>query len=177
MFEYHTKMYEVLETKPSLKQMLHQKFHMGGCQKCDFSLEGTVEEVARSKGIDPHLFLETLNDHENHTPEVLEIDSQSLKCMLDDPLQNCILLDVRQEWEYEIAHIPSSHLLQSLTNREEFLEFLKGCTQKIITICHHGVRSYQAAQFLQEQGIQRVYSLKGGIDAYAATIDSTIMRY
>jgi len=48
---------------------------------------------------------------------------------------------------------------------------------EIITYCHHGVRSLHAAAFLYQNGLQNVKSLAGGIDLWAAEIDSTLSRY
>ncbi|VEI47096.1 rhodanese-related sulfur transferase [Actinobacillus equuli] len=36
----------------------------------------------------------------------------------------------------------------------------------MIVICYHGVSSRNTAQFLVEQGFERVYSVKGGFDGW-----------
>eukprot|EP01031_Cornospumella_fuschlensis_P033898 gene33898-41015_t len=47
-----------------------------------------------------------------------------------------------------------------------------------ICICHHGVRSLRVARFLTEQaGFLDVYSVQGGIDAYALDVDPSIGTY
>ena len=48
---------------------------------------------------------------------------------------------------------------------------------RIITVCHHGVRSLSVANWLRNQGFEHAQSLAGGIDAYAARVDPTIPRY
>jgi rhodanese-related sulfurtransferase len=46
-----------------------------------------------------------------------------------------------------------------------------------VLICHHGVRSQQACQFLQHSGFNHLYNLQGGIDAWSVACDSTVPRY
>jgi monothiol glutaredoxin len=47
----------------------------------------------------------------------------------------------------------------------------------IAFICHHGVSSRAAAERFAAHGFTQVYSVDGGIDAWAAEIDSSIPRY
>lgn len=44
-------------------------------------------------------------------------------------------------------------------------------------LCHHGHRSQQAAHSFQQQGFQHVYSVSGGIHAWACEVDSRIPQY
>jgi len=43
--------------------------------------------------------------------------------------------------------------------------------------CHKGGRSQQAAEYFLGQGYTNVYNLMGGIDAWAATVDTSLDRY
>ncbi len=47
----------------------------------------------------------------------------------------------------------------------------------IACLCHHGGRSMQVAQFLQNQGFSRVANIAGGIHAWTDEIDNTIPQY
>jgi rhodanese-related sulfurtransferase len=86
-----------------------------------------------------------------------------------------ILLDVREQWEYDLAKLSGSMLIplgtlpQSLTklNRDS----------EIVAICHHGMRSADATNFLLQQGFANVKNLVGGIDAWSAQVDGTVPRY
>jgi rhodanese-related sulfurtransferase len=49
--------------------------------------------------------------------------------------------------------------------------------QEIVLICHHGMRSMQAANFLTQVGFKDVSNLVGGIDAWSINIDSSVVRY
>jgi adenylyltransferase/sulfurtransferase len=88
---------------------------------------------------------------------------------------NFILLDVREQWEYDLAHIPDSILipLSSLPARLSELD----STDEVITLCHHGVRSASAQSILINAGFLDVKNMTGGIDAYSTTADATIPRY
>lgn len=86
-----------------------------------------------------------------------------------------VLLDVREPVEHAICKLPNSRLipLGQLPDRVNELD----SAQDIIMYCHHGVRSLQATQFLREAGFKRVWSMKGGIEAWSERIDSAVPRY
>ncbi len=75
-----------------------------------------------------------------------------------------LILDVRQPWEYEAAHIPGGQLLPlpELANNYQKLEPEK----PTIVYCAIGGRSRVAAQMLSGLGFIEVYNLAGGIKAY-----------
>lgn len=85
------------------------------------------------------------------------------------------LLDVREAWELEIAsidgalHIPLGQLLTRVAELDTALP--------VAVLCHSGMRSGQAAQFLDKQGFKRVYNVSGGIDRWATDVDPAIARY
>ena len=87
---------------------------------------------------------------------------------------NIAMLDVRESWEYEIAHLASSRLipLGQLTKRVSELN----ADQPLVVICHHGVRSLQACYWLERNGFE-VINLIGGIDQWAQTVDPTMPLY
>lgn len=85
-----------------------------------------------------------------------------------------LLLDVREDWERQVAAIPESvHIpLGELPGRLAELP-----ETGIIVYCHHGGRSLQAALWLEQQGFDDVANLDGGIDAWSRSIDDSIPRY
>jgi molybdopterin/thiamine biosynthesis adenylyltransferase/rhodanese-related sulfurtransferase len=102
-----------------------------------------------------------------------EISPQSLKERLDKG-DKLLILDVRDPEEYAIANIGG--VLIPLSELEQrFAEVDK--SQEIVVICHHGVRSRHAAQFLAAQGYPNVSNLQGGIDRWSFQIDPKIPRY
>lgn len=84
------------------------------------------------------------------------------------------LVDVRAGWEHELVALPGDTLipLHTLGARAHELDR----SGRIVVYCHHGVRSYMAAVALREAGFEAL-SLAGGIDLWAAEIDSSIKRY
>ena len=173
MFTLETKMSSVLKKYPYIKKALHQKFHVGGCAKCDFEEEDSISEVAIKKGVEPNEFLNFILGEEG---EKLEITPLEFKKLLELP-DSCtpVIVDVRQKWEFDLVHLPNSVLLESYKAIEDFLALYRDRT--LVTLCHHGVRSLHAAYFFKEQGIKNVYSLQGGIDQYAQEIDTTLQKY
>jgi rhodanese-related sulfurtransferase len=103
-----------------------------------------------------------------------EISVSDLAALLDQQA-DVFLLDVRGADEFAYAvikgavHIPLDMLIECM------LEIPRG--RPIITICHHGVRSAQAADFLRQNGYDRVRSLRGGVDAWAQQVDPAMPRY
>ena len=85
------------------------------------------------------------------------------------------LVDVRTQHEYEIARIEGCPLVDEALAKEIVDTWPK--ETPIVTICHHGVRSLDAAVFLRHQGFNQTRSMRGGIDLWSTTIDSSIPRY
>jgi rhodanese-related sulfurtransferase len=85
------------------------------------------------------------------------------------------LLDVREPHEFQYAHIVNSVLipLNQIPTRLGELD----PQQEIVVICHHGMRSQQAANYLVQSGFKDVSNLTGGIDAWSCTCDSSVRRY
>lgn len=87
------------------------------------------------------------------------------------------LLDVRQPWENETAALPNSVLipLHELPARATEIDTAPGML--LVAYCHHGIRSLQAAAFLERLGFTNVASLAGGIDAWSREMDPNLPRY
>lgn len=85
--------------------------------------------------------------------------------------KNIIVLDVREEWEKhhgQIAH--------SISYNEENLKKLSK-ENGVLVYCHFGVHSFNIAANLLSLGLQKIYVLKGGIDAWSKQIDPSIAVY
>jgi len=107
-------------------------------------------------------------------PEKHEISPRTLKDKLESD-QHILLLDVREPNEYEIAHLEGATLIP-LNDLPQNADQLDRQTE-IVTYCHHGMRSLQAAAFLYQNGFDNVKSLAGGIDRWAVEIDPALSRY
>jgi adenylyltransferase/sulfurtransferase len=47
----------------------------------------------------------------------------------------------------------------------------------LVTYCHHGMRSWHAALYLESVGLAPVLSLAGGVDAWSREVDPSLPRY
>lgn len=105
---------------------------------------------------------------------VEELSCEQLKQWMDQQV-DAILVDVRTEEERRFARIdPSIHL----TSAEEVEQLLKQPPDRpIVFYCHHGIRSYSAAQWFVDHGRPKAYNLTGGIDAWSQRIDPTVPLY
>lgn len=102
------------------------------------------------------------------------ITPKELKTRLDKG-EKLVLLDVREQWEHNLAKIEGSILIP-LGTLPRSLEKLDPQTE-IIAYCHHGMRSADATGFLLQQGFSNVKNLTGGIDAWSLQVDAFIPRY
>lgn len=86
-----------------------------------------------------------------------------------------VLLDVREHAELEICalpgvtHVPLGELAVRLPELDPDAE--------TVCICHHGIRSANAAVALAELGFERLWNLSGGMDRWARDVDPTMARY
>jgi rhodanese-related sulfurtransferase len=103
--------------------------------------------------------------------QITPLDLDRMLRQSDPPL----ILDVRRADEFATASIEGALNIALDDLPYSLDEVPKG--RAIVTLCHHGVRSARAAQFLQEQGYTQVSSLEGGIDAWALQVDKTVPRY
>ena len=85
------------------------------------------------------------------------------------------LLDVREPWEDALCHFPGTVLIPmgELPGRINELN----PDSETVVICHHGVRSYHAARYLESLGFGDVINLSGGVAAWANEVDPAMPRY
>jgi adenylyltransferase/sulfurtransferase len=104
----------------------------------------------------------------------LEVSPKALKELIDDG-REMVVLDVREPFEYEIAHINDAKLipLAQLAGRVNELD----TARPIVVYCHTGQRSAQAVRFLNGLGFKKAKNLKGGIKAWGNEVDPTIQMY
>jgi len=103
-------------------------------------------------------------------PSSGDITPAELLVRLDDVL----LLDVREPWEFAIASLPGA-VLVPLGTLDAAVAGLP-TDRPVVVYCHHGIRSANARDTLLAHGINAA-SLTGGIDAWSREIDPEIPRY
>ena len=104
---------------------------------------------------------------------IKQITASELKTKLQG--KEFLLLDVREPNEFDYAHIADSLSipLNQIPARLRELDM----EREIVLICHHGMRSMQAANFLSQVGFNKLSNLVGGIDAWSLECDSSVARY
>ena len=97
--------------------------------------------------------------------------------------ESFVWLDVREPDELrtvsidneQVVNVPMSVLAKQQTDALPSAAQAKDA--EIVVFCHHGTRSAQVVAWLRGQGWNNVVNMEGGIDNWAAQIDSSIGRY
>jgi rhodanese-related sulfurtransferase len=104
------------------------------------------------------------------------LSPSELKAWLDDPARpRPLLLDVREGWEFERCHIEGATLVPMSTLQMRLGEL--DPQRETVVICHHGVRSFHVARFLEQSGFARIVNLSGGVAAWAKDVDRSMPTY
>lgn len=85
------------------------------------------------------------------------------------------LIDVREPSEFELATVEGAELLPM----SRFPEWAPSLSpdERIVVMCHHGIRSANICMFLVRNGFTDVSNLAGGIDAWSVEVDAGVPRY
>ena len=86
-----------------------------------------------------------------------------------------ILIDVRENWEYNFVSIKDSVHIPISEIQNKMLDFDED--QTIAFICHHGVRSRMVAIYFEQNDFKNIINLRGGIDSWAKTVDKKMPIY
>ena len=113
---------------------------------------------------------------------VPEIDVYELARKLKSD-ESFVLLDVREASELDYAMIVDSRLKVVPLSRlaqlgiEALPDEIQEKEKEVLVLCHHGVRSAQATQWLLDRGWTKVFSVRGGIADYAVQVDASVGKY
>ena len=105
---------------------------------------------------------------------VREVSVEELKARRDRG-ENPLVIDVREDWELQLARIPDVVHVPMNQIPARLGEFQPNA--ETIVMCHAGGRSLRVAHFLAAQGFTDVANLSGGISAWTETVDATVPRY
>jgi adenylyltransferase/sulfurtransferase len=85
------------------------------------------------------------------------------------------LIDVREPHELEISHLDGADLipLGEMAGRMSELD----SAEDIVLVCKSGTRSARALELLASAGFRKMKNLKGGINAWARDVDSSLPVY
>jgi len=80
--------------------------------------------------------------------------------------QGSLLLDVREQDEYDEIHVPHSKLIPLNQLSSRLAEIIDFKDKSVVVICRSGVRSQKALKILQEVGFSAARSVDGGMVAW-----------
>ena len=92
------------------------------------------------------------------------VDVVTVNALLDN--ENVLILDVREQSEYDDGHIPGITLIPMGEVPARLNEI--PTDKEVILTCRSGNRSGQVADFLRQQGYTNVHNMEGGIVAWEA---------
>ena len=111
-------------------------------------------------------------ENPNQPPSVKQLSPAELKALLDRGAVE--LFDVRPEYERALARIPAARALDEAG--QKYL-FSLDKDAPVAFLCHHGMRSQNAAEEALGEGFRNVYNVKGGIHAWSEAVDPSVPRY
>ena len=94
--------------------------------------------------------------------QITDVDIQTAKEKIDN---GAILVDVREQNEYDAQHIPGSILIPLSEFETRFEELPKD--KALVMQCRSGARSARAGDYLLASGYTDVVNMAGGILAWA----------
>ena len=90
--------------------------------------------------------------------------------------QKARLVDVREPAELAIASVPGAVAMPMGDVPARAHQELDP-EERLVVLCHHGVRSLNVTVWLRNQGFEHAQSIRGGIDAWSRELDQTVPRY
>ena len=87
------------------------------------------------------------------------------------------LIDCREEEELAVCQIEGNEWFPLGTFPEAGEKLTADSARGVVVYCHHGMRSARGASFLRAHGVEKTFSMKGGIDAWSRLIDPEVPRY
>jgi len=80
--------------------------------------------------------------------------------------KDAVVLDVREQSEYQSGHLLNSKQIPLLKLRERIGEMERYRDRPIVVVCRSGQRSATACAMLGREGFAQVYNLAGGVMAW-----------
>ena len=167
-------MRDVLDKYPGAQRALFRKYHIGGCSSCGFGPDETLGQVCtRNGGLNVAEVLAHIeSSHELDAKILISPEELAAQLQADKSVK---LVDVRSREEFEAVHIAGSVLLSQDVMREIMAS---GSNKRpIVIIDHQGKNGLDASAYFIGHGLESVRCLRGGIDAWAQTVDPKMRRY
>lgn len=96
----------------------------------------------------------------NRLRGIAEVDTLNAMNLINR--QNAVVLDVREQGEYDSGHIINSRLIPTGQLKDRIGELEKYRNRPILVVCRSGARATGATAFLNKQGF-KTHLLTGGV--------------
>lgn len=169
-----TPMGMVLAAYPGARRALFRKYHIGGCSSCGFAPDETLGALCARNGGLPVAEVVAHIQASHETDGQLEITPAEVTArrQAGEPVR---LLDLRSREEWEAVRLDGAEFVD-----QELIQQLMGRAGReglLVFYDHLGQGSQDAAAYFAGHGFANVRHLRGGIDAWAREVDSSIPRY
>lgn len=166
-------MEEVLRIAPSAQRALFQRYHIGGCSSCGFQPSDRLAQVCKDHNIlDVAEVVRTIQLAEQ-TDSSLQVEPRQVKAWLDAG-EDFSFIDVRTPDEWAIVRIGKTEPLD-YDDPGKYMALPR--ERKIVFHCKTGQRSLDVAAYFKGHGFTQIYSVRGGIEAWADQVDPSLPRY
>ena len=167
-------MREVLAAYPGAQRALFRRYHIGGCSQCGFQPIETLEQVClRNDNVNVDEVLEHIKASHEQDAKILIEPRELAEWLKRD--KRVRLLDVRSREEFDAVHIAGSAFMSQPMMQEILAEGTN--SRLLIIVDHQGKNGLDAAAYFMGHGLTNVRCLRGGIDAWAQEVDTTMRRY
>lgn len=112
----------------------------------------------------------------------VHLSPEEWKKMLDSKDENTILIDVRNDYEWDVGHFVGAELpdLEKFRQFPEYARQLKAerdpSKTKVMMYCTGGIRCELYSALMKEEGFNEVYQLQGGVIKYGLETGSKHWR-
>jgi rhodanese-related sulfurtransferase len=165
-------MAEIQRHYPSARRALFQRYHVGGCSSCGFEESDTLEKVCRDHNLldVPGVVQHLSNSHA--VDQRMQVEPREVRSWLGDgePLR---FLDLRHPSQVGGAHIGAAEPLD-FVNQAKYMQLAKDT--RIVFLCQNGTSSLDAAAYFAGHGFTRVYSVRGGVEAWREQVEPALPR-
>lgn len=100
------------------------------------------------------------------TPTITDVSARTLREWMTRH-QDLVVIDVRSAAEFESLHIRGSYNVPLNLLSEHTEELASRLGERVVLVCHSGVRAEQARRRLATVGLNGAYVLDGGAPAFA----------
>ncbi|MEK7810486.1 MAG: rhodanese-like domain-containing protein [Pseudomonadota bacterium] len=100
----------------------------------------------------------------NRIRGIKEVDTLGAMSLINR--SNALVLDVREQGEYDAGHIINSRLIPVGKLKERIGELEKYRERPIVVVCRSGARSASATALLNKHNFAQAHNLSGGVIAW-----------